>query len=380
MITKKDRKKSVCIIRSNPVKPDSRVEKEAYSLTKAGYSVHILAWDRGSDILESDDYIVVANEQIAITRLGHPATYGEGFKNIKSYLAFQLHMRKWLKTKNFDVIHACDFDTAFFSRGIARKYKSKFVFDIFDFIYGRPRNLFQNCVKKAQLRIINRADATIICTEDRCKQIEGSYPRQLIVLHNTPAISQLNEKSFKIDCTERIKIVYVGILQDSRLLKEIADVVAESKELELHIGGFGKYESYFNEISQSCDNIFFYGRLSYDETLSLEKACDIMIAIYDPEIENHQYAAPNKFYESLLLGKPILMAAGTGMSSVVEENQIGILIKYSKEGFKEGIKQLVELRDQWEKMEKEMQRLYYEQYSWSEMESRLVRLYEKLTL
>ena len=57
-------KKSVCIIRSNPVKPDSRVEKEAWSLMNAGYDVHILAWDRDADTGEREEVIMVAGENI----------------------------------------------------------------------------------------------------------------------------------------------------------------------------------------------------------------------------------------------------------------------------------------------------------------------------
>lgn len=93
-----EEKKKVCIIRSNPVNPDSRVEKEALSLKRFGYDVHILAWDREKNSKkETREYIQIADTKIPITRLGHAATYGDGFKNIRAYLLFQLHMRKWLK-------------------------------------------------------------------------------------------------------------------------------------------------------------------------------------------------------------------------------------------------------------------------------------------
>ena len=42
--------KKIVIARSNAVEPDSRVEKEANSLAKAGYDVTILAWDRSITI------------------------------------------------------------------------------------------------------------------------------------------------------------------------------------------------------------------------------------------------------------------------------------------------------------------------------------------
>ncbi len=370
--------KRVCVVRSNPVRPDSRVEKEAWTLQKAGYDVHILAWDRDTSTFETDTYIEISQVKIPITRLGHKATFGEGFKNIKSYLGFQFHMRKWLKTHQFDIVHACDFDTAFFSVGVVKRKQQRFVFDIFDFLYSEPKSLFQKIVKKAQYYIINNADATIICTEERKKQIVGSNPKRLTVIQNTPSNSQMGDNTFELTKNDRIKVVYVGILQDYRLLKEIVEVISETSEFELHVGGFGKYEQYFINVSKQFENINFYGSLSYDNTLALEKACDIMLAVYDPTIENHKYAAPNKFYESLMLGKPVVMVRGTGMAQVVEENNIGVLIDYTKDEFCQGLFKLKAESQNWDQMSKKMKILYESQYSWEEMSRRLLEMYGSL--
>lgn len=370
--------RKICILRSNPVRPDSRVEKEAWSLKKAGYDVHILAWDRDTDEEEANDYIRVAGLEIPITRLGYKATYGEGFKNIKPYLKFQFHMRKWLQKNNFDVVHACDFDTAFFTQGVVRKKKELFVFDIFDFLFGEPSGFMQRCVKKAQFQIINRANATIICTEERKAQIRGSHPRKLAVVHNTPATVQIGKCGKRTEITERVKLVYVGILQDYRLLLEIAQAVSESEVLELHVGGFGKYEDYFTRMAQEYNNIKFYGRLTYEETLSLEEECDIMLAIYDPSIENHRFAAPNKFYESLMIGKPVMMVKNTGMAQIVEDKAIGVVIDYSKESFVNGVNLLVQQRENWSCIGEKMKSIYRDHYCWDEMEKRLLDIYSQI--
>jgi glycosyltransferase involved in cell wall biosynthesis len=369
---------SVCILRSNPVRPDSRVEKEAWSLAKAGYDVHILAWDRDTNIEEVSDFVYVADIQIPITRLGYKATYGEGMKNLKAYLSFQFSMRKWLCKHDFDIVHACDFDTAFFSFAVIKRKREKFIFDIFDFLYGDPKGIVQKAVKKAQLLLINYADATIICTEERTKQIVGSTPRKLAVIHNTPASAQIKQCENKTQLTKKIKIVYVGILQDYRLLKEIAEAVALDNTVELHVGGFGKYEGFFKDMADEFGNIYFYGRLTYEQTLSLENECDIMLAIYDPAIENHRFAAPNKFYESLMLGKPVVMVKNTGMSHVVENNAIGVLIEYSKKGFVSGIYKLIENRNKWCDIGEKMKIIYQDKYCWDEMERRLIELYAEL--
>ena len=371
-------KTTVCILRSNPVKPDSRVEKEAWTLAKAGYDVHILAWDRDTSTPECCDFVEVANVRIPITRLGHKATFGEGMKNLRAYLAFQFHMRRWLKKHPFDIVHACDFHTAFFTMGVARRNSAKFVFDIFDFLYGEPKGLLQKIVKKVQLSIIDRADATIICTEERRNQIIGSSPKKLAVIHNTPAAAQFQQCQRKTNPTEKVKLVYVGILPKTRLLKEIAEAVSEMPNVELHIGGFGRLDDFFKDMSARFDHIHYYGRISYDQTLSLENECDIMLATYDPSIENYRFAAPNKFYESLMLGKPVIMARGSGMSGIVEENAIGELIDFSKEGFIDGVNRLISRKEEWPLIRERMQEIYRDQYCWDEMERRLIQLYTDL--
>lgn len=372
--------KRVCMIRSNPVSPDSRVEKEAWTLVKAGYPVHILAWDRDDDHEEKQDYIKVADERIPITRLGYKASYGDGFKNIRPNLKFQSSMRKWLKKHRdeYDIIHACDFDTALFSMPMAKG--KKFVFDVFDFRFGEPHSFIQRMIRNGQIRIINHADATIICTEDRKMQIRDAKPKRLAVIHNTPLRTILQEDNgFELQgYSKREKIVYVGILGNSRLLLEIGDAVSHNSRVELHIAGFGVHSSRFEKLSDEIENIFYYGKIPYDQTLALESKCDIMTAIYDPAIENNRFAAPNKFYESLMLGKPILMVKGTGMSEIVKQYDIGELIDYSEEGFITGLQRLINRKGEWAEMSDRMKRLYEEQFSWETMEGRLTDLYSEL--
>lgn len=372
-------KKKVCILRSNGINPDSRVEKEAAAICSAGYEVTVIGWDRSSSYSEKRAQEMFYGEKIQVVRFGHKASFGEGFKNIKSYLKFQKDLFKWLIShrKEIDIIHACDFDTALFSMMANIWVKAKYIFDIFDFLYGEPKGVFQKIIRRTQIAIINHSDATIICTEQRKKQIADANPKHIVVIHNTPPKVEIDEEEY---CNgEKTKIVYVGILQDFRLLKEMSQLFIERKDLELHIGGFGKYEDFFSDLAKNNENVFFYGRLNYSDTLELERKSDIMLAIYDPSIENHRFAAPNKFYESLMLGKPVIMVKNTGMSEIVEKYGIGQLIEYNYSSFRDGVDKLVRIRYQWKEMGVKMRLLYDEFYSWDVMSKRLAELYNMIS-
>ncbi len=373
--------KNIVITRSNPVRPDSRVEKEAVSLVQYGYNVMILCWDRDSNHQPTQEKIEICGNNIPIVRFGYKASFGEGFKNIIPYLKFQFAMRSWIKKhKNeISVLHACDFDTAFFTYRLALGMKIKVIFDIFDFLGGERKTLIEKILVSLQYVIIKKSDATIICSEERKNQIVGSTPKRLVVIHNTPSEEQLSQKS---DCfiqkNSKIRVSYVGILQDGRLLREIGHFFANNKDLELHIGGFGYLEPYFQELTRHNNNIKYYGRVLYSKTLEIENSCDIMIAIYDPKINNHVFAAPNKFYEALMLGKPLIMVKGTGMSENVNKYDLGEVIDYSEEGFANGLMKLIQRKSDWVAISERMKSIYNSNYSWSIMKERLIGLYNDI--
>lgn len=371
----------VVFLRSNPVDPDSRVEKEVNSLLKVGIEVDILAWDRSNQYKIKESYLNLPNGKAKIYRFGIPATFGGGIKsNLMPLIKFQLRLLQWLNKhkKRYNIIHACDFDTASTAFMIAKLHKKKIIYDIFDYYvdsFKVPKYL-KRFIENRDHRIINNADAVIICSDKRKEQIKGTYPKKLEVIHNSPANNSDNTVvKFKLN-ESKIKIVYVGILAAGRFIKEIADFVKENPEYEFHIGGFGKFESYFKNLSDNYENIIFYGKLPYNKTLELEKCCDIMVAIYDPKIPNHYYAAPNKFYEALMLGKPLIMAKNTGMDEIVTQYEIGEVIEYNSQSFKQALEKLVSRRDKWDSISLKMKNLYRKEYSWEEMERRLLNIYK----
>lgn len=373
----------VVFLRSNPVEPDTRVEKEANSLLKAGYEVEIVGWDRSSKYRVREKIKYLDSGKVKIHRIGITASYGGGIKkNLFPLFKFQIELYKWLykNRKNFDIIHACDFDTAYTAYLFTKITNKKLVYDIFDYYVDafKVPKLLRKLIESKDHKIINTANAVLICSEKRKLQIKGTKPKKLEVIHNTPADTKCVFNNLNLD-SSKVKIVYVGILGDGRFIKEIAEIVMDNPDYQFHIGGFGKHEKYFEEISMKYSNIKFYGKLAYKDTLELESNCDIITAIYDPTVPNHNFAAPNKFYESLMLGKPLIMIENTGMDNVVLRNDIGEVIKYDSKSLADAIKNIVNRKSEWQEISLRMKKLYKTDYSWNEMEKRLIKLYRDIS-
>ncbi len=376
----------VVLLRSNPVRPDPLVEKMANCLVSIGHEVMILAWDRDETYEPREEKLYLKNSEVKITRIGIKGQFSGGFKKNTIGLAhFEYFIYTWL-TKHkmeYDVIHAYDFDCGYIASMVAKKYKKKFVYHIADYYaetHGFKNPVLINIVGKKENEVINSADVTIICTEERMKQISKSKPKKVVVIHNTPDLEMYNgdTKTMIKFPSDKLKLVYVGILGTNRFIDSIAEVISKRSDCEFHIGGFGGgLEEMFISFDSKFDNIFFYGRIPYNETLELEKECDVVCALYDPSLIEHKYAAPNKFYEALALGKPLIMAKNTGMSKVIEQNHIGEVITYSKNDLNAAIDRLVQRKND-ETYSNRMLELYDEYYSWDIMKERIEKLYQQL--
>lgn len=375
----------VILIRSTEVMPDPPVEKMAAALRDAGHEVKILAWDRAHRYREKTSAKRLTNGDVELVHFGIPAKYSGGIKsNLKAMIVFQIRIIRWLvrHRSEYDAVHAFDFDTGLAAMLCAKLLRKKYVYHILDeYVDGHTISWkgLAALIRFLETRVINSANATIICTEKRRSQIGAASPKKLVVIHNTPDHAQQTETSFALKGNpSRTKVAYVGILADKRLLKETVEAIAQMEDVEMHIGGFGEYEAWFQAAAQRWPNIFYYGRLQYAQTLALEAQCDLMIAAYDPSLRNHQYAAPNKFYEAIMLGKPLIMARGTGCSEVIEVHDIGALTKYSQVGVAQAIREMVRRKADWKAMHDRAKHIYESEYSWEKMSKRIRTLYDEL--
>ena len=376
--------KRVILLRSNPVQPDPPVEKMADTLLEMGMQVNILAWDR-SQKNSSCDTAQFPSGTAQVTRFGIPAVYGARWATLLSLLRFEWDLLVWLvkNRKNYDIIHAFDLDTGLVAGMICQLFHKKLIYHVLD-AYADSHffsdSFIKRIVYKVEMALINSAEATLICTEERKAQIQDGTPKRLEIIHNTPDHSNENETDrfvLKVSNAE-VKIAYVGTQCCGRGIEELIRAVIQDHRFELHIGGYGPLDNMIHDAAQQCNRIHYYGKLPYAQTLSLEEQCDLMVALYDPEISNHRYCAPNKLYEALMLGKPLLMCENTGWDRLFQEEKIGCLIPYSQEGIAQGLNKLYEVKENWPAMSEAGKRLYRQRYSWETMKQRIRKIYTEI--
>ena len=366
--------KTIAFIRASNIYDDSRATKEIKALVEAGYKVFVLGWNRDG-VAEEKTNKIFDKSNVKTFFYNASAKNGIGFRNISKLLMFFLWVYKTLrKLKNIEVVHSCDLDTGVSAFLFCKIHKKKLVYDIYDYYidsHHMPKCI-GHIVEKIEIAVINFADATIICTEERMEQIAKSTPQKTIVIHNSPDVEAVVDEKKEYD------YAYCGALCDMRLLNEILSEYPNHSSLRFCFAGYGEFSTIAEKNSSGYPNFFFKGPISYSEVLDVERRSACLAAIYEPTIRNHRLCAPNKFYEALALAKPIIVCKGTGIDKIVQENEIGFVIDYDASQFYAVVEKIKNNPEVSALMGHKARVLYEKKYKWSVMKQRLVKLYKEL--
>ncbi len=367
-----------CLIcRSTPVDPDPRVERTAEALAEAGFQVTVVGWDRGWGLPPEED-----RGSYRVARLWIPAAFGRGLRNLPTMARWQVALFDRLRRlrKNYDIIHACDLDTALPALVAARAFNKRLVLDIFDSYPDAFRlGPLRQAARRLEVLVASVADAVIIADEARRVQLGSVRTRRLEVIYNSPPDRLAELNLVRRDRTAPFTLAYVGLLDRTRGLLTLLDVLATRPDWRLELGGFGVDEDLIRERTRRLPNVRFHGRVSYELALQLMAGADALVATYDPTVPNHRYASPNKLFEAMMLAKPIIVAAGTHIDDLVRRQGCGLVVPYGQtRALAKALERLAADPDLRDRMGLAGRRAYEAYYRWDLMRDRLIALYREL--
>ena len=328
----------VILFRSNNIF-DSRVNKYHNYYERAGLDYTIVGWDRAGKGWQKKHYDFFqyrAGEDVG------------GIKAVRNHFKWMLFVYKYLKKhKDVTTIHACDLNSAFPAAMFKALHKRKvtLIFDACDWFSANfsKKKLLCFCFGLMEKYACEKANELIICEPERIEQVQFKLRKPPLVMPNIPEI----DPSVITDVQDKFKfnndnptLAYFGGFSDNRFLLEIL-TLTETEPFNLLIAGYGdKNVLQKLEEVKDRDNVKYFGRLPMEEGLNMENAADIVYAMYCKTNPNNIYAAPNKYYEALMLGKPIITTKGTIVEKKVVDNNIGWAVEEDIEELRNLVKNL----------------------------------------
>lgn len=301
---------------------DSRVNKYRNYYERAGLDYTIVGWDRKDEGLQREHYDFFRYE--AGVSVG-------GIKALRNHSHWMRFVYDYLQNHpDVTTIHACDLNSAF-PAALYKKNINPNVNLIFDACDWFSANFAENKILCHVFGLMEKftckkANELIICEPERIEQVQFKLRKQPLVMPNIPeidptVITEVQDK-YRFN-NSNPTLAYLGGFSDNRFLLEII-TLAETEPFNLLIAGYGNKEvlAKLEEVKE-LENVRYFGRVPMEEGLNMENAADIIYAMYCKTNPNNIYAAPNKFYEALLLGKPLITTRGTIVEKKVVENNIG---------------------------------------------------------
>jgi glycosyltransferase involved in cell wall biosynthesis len=276
------------------------------------------------------------------------------------------------------VVHAVDFDSSFAALLACKLNKIDLIYDIADYIEtfdSRIPWFVRKTVKVLSGMIVKGSTSVILPDKNRLDNIHSSQIHKTEIVNNAPAIN-LNELPLNeiIVDSSKLNVIYYGAFNEDRGIREIIEAASalQSEGIIFWLAGWGALES----VIEQCElnNVNFVGKLTQLQALSLLKEMSLSLIIYDPSFEHNKVASPNKIFEAMAIGTPVMVCKGTSIDVLVDKETLGVLCNYTSESIVTNLRQLTP-----NKLEQYSTNILsvYPLHRWEHSKDVLLRIYDK---
>jgi glycosyltransferase involved in cell wall biosynthesis len=134
-------------------------------------------------------------------------------------------------------------------------------------------------------------------------------------------------------------------------------------------------EPWLKQKASSMAAVDFRGQLSQHEVLELCHSADLIFSFYDPAYEINLKASSTKWFDAMMVGKPILLNCEVMKASWVEQEDIGYLCPYgNKYALVDILRKIKNNKEEAMQKGKKGRLLFEKEFNWYVMQKRILNL------
>ena len=271
------------------------------------------------------------------------------------------------------VVHSIDLDTLLpcvLYKLIARK---KLVYDVHDRFggYVPPKyTTLYNAINQVEEFLSKQADVLITVSE-KVRQTFLSHPKNCEVIMNFSEDYNIRNSKPK---DGMLSLVYTGLILKDQGLEIVMSALHGLKDVRLVIAGRVGDKELLDKMLK-LPNVKYVGLLERTKSLELEASSDAMVVLYDLQYRKNQLSSPNKIFEAMMCGIPLI----TNMEvNLVREIDCGIIVDYNTDEVRDAIIKLRDDSQLRDRLGRNGRKAFVEKYNWNSMEKKLYQIYDNL--
>ncbi len=322
----KTKRASITVI--NDLLTDQRADKMARTLMKGGYRV-VLTGRRlaGSTALERRPY--------KLCRLRLIFNRGPWF-----YACYNTRLFFLLLFSRQDLLVACDMDTLLPNYWVSRIKGKKLIFDSHEYFSEVPEVRHRPRIKKfwqkLERKYIPKLHHVITVSPGIAEKYKEQFRVEPVVVMNCPSYERRERRRpEQLFCNPERTIVYQGVLNLGRGLENMILAMKHLDGFHLQLFGSGDLEDELKKLVEKeslKDRVLFMGRIPFTELRSYTRQASLGISLEEDLGLNYRYALPNKLFDYIHAGIPVLVSNLPEMRRIVEHYDIGRILKHHEPG------------------------------------------------
>ena len=313
--------KTAVVLATNDLVTDQRVHKTCTTLQKCGYWVVEFGFLRPRSLPLERSYFTLRPK---LWFSDGPFFYAE----------FNIRIFFYLMTSSFDLVFANDLDTlpaAYLASKLRRK---RLIFDAHELFIELPeladRVIVKNIWDKLENYLLPKLNETITVCKSIAEIYNKKYNLKMEVIRNIPLYRPKTNLK-KISYPGKKIILYQGSLNLARGLEWIIDAMPFVDNAMLVIIGAGDiHKNLENRVINAVlsDKVVFYGEVDGELLYQYTSSADIGLCLLEQKGLNYYYALPNRIFDYIHAGVPVLATNFPEIANIVETYKTGVLIDH----------------------------------------------------
>jgi len=322
------------IMMISPSVPDPRMMNRVRAL-RGHYRIVFYYWDRLNESIEPD---MKGVERTYIRKKGR--SRGMRLRTLIGYWGFILQGIRLLNHEQPHIIQAFRYEglmTAFlyrfwFDRSVKVVYE---VADLPSAIFPRGKSLWKKALAKIsglkEKRWIKKCSLIIFTSpgfyDFYYKKFASALPKvyqECLVAPGVLDKYQKHPRDFK-----PLVIGYFGNMRYLNTIKTLLDAVEGEPGLRVELAGFTQDETKLDKLLKKYKQATYHGIFPSGGLWKYYSMVDVIYCAYDTDDKNALVLMPNKFYEAVELGLPLIVSRGTYLAKRTEQEGIGYAVDES---------------------------------------------------
>lgn len=265
------------------------------------------------------------------------------------FLEWQYRIIKAYKNEPLQIIHCHDLEPLWIAIKLKKMTGAKLIYDAHELetelngVHGIRKQLSQWQEKK----LMPFVDHLITVSPSIVAWYSQRYPSMPISLvRNIPkhidADTAVNPLRATLGVTgEALLFLYLGHISKGRGVEAILQGFA-SEGVKHHVlfMGSGELVDQVKAYSKKCSRIHFQSPVPPDEVIVNARGADVGLSLIEDTSLSHRFCLPNKLFESLLSGLPVLVSNVPDQAKIVSDYEAGWVIEPKADALEKFLRQL----------------------------------------